>query len=680
MHTEAWTPILAMMLQVGLIIGLARLFSWSMRRLGQPAVVAEIMAGIALGPSLLGWLWPEGMQAVFRPESLPLLSTVSEFGLVLFMFLVGMEFDPRLMQGRGRSSAFISTAGIVVPFSLGFLLAGWLFPDYAGQGAAFLAFALFMGAAMSVTAFPVLARILAERRLVQSKVGAVSLASAAVGDVAAWCILAFVISVARAEGTDGALVTTVLSAAYIAVMLWVVRPLLKRLDSRAGEVASQNLLAAATLLLLASATVTELIGIHALFGGFLLGAVMPREGGLTTTLVARMEDLIVVVILPLFFAFSGLRTEIGLVGTSRDLLVCGLVVLVASIGKFGGTALAAKLVGMSGREAGAIGILMNTRGLMELIVLNIGLDLGVLNPQMFTIMVIMALLTTVAASPLLEWVYPHTAREEAILVPPRRPPSVLLCVSDQSIAPAMVVLASSLAGRDPRRVVALHVLPADRPSVYLRAGPEATAGRLLSRVRNLGRRLGTEIHVMSTVSSEPAREIERVAEIERPELVLLGAHRPVWGRSPFGGVVQEVMRRVTSPVGLLVDNGLGALRRVLAVVNHSLAGAAAADVADRLAKNERIELTRIDLSADGAVVRPVGEPPLRQPLPSEAGNLLESLQVLLSGKRLGDFDLVVVGIGAGGPAGRPPPGVEELVRGCPTSVLFVRAPAGDPVS
>ncbi len=219
----------------------------------------------------------------------------------------------------------------------------------------------------------------------QSKVGTVSLASAAVGDVAAWCILASVISVARAEGSGGALVTSLLSAVYIAVMWWFVRPLLKRLDSRAGEVASQNLLAAATLLLLASAAITELIGIHALFGGFLLGAVMPREGGLTTTLVARMEDFIVVVILPLFFAFSGLRTEIGLLGSSRDLLVCGLVVLVASVGKFGGTALAARLVGISGRESGAIGVLMNTRGLMELIVLNIGLDLGVLSPQMFTI-------------------------------------------------------------------------------------------------------------------------------------------------------------------------------------------------------------------------------------------------------------------------------------------------------
>lgn len=674
MYTEAWTPILAMMLQVGLIVGLARLFSWSMRGLGQPAVVAEIMAGIALGPSLLGWLWPEGMQAVFPPESLPLLSTVSEFGLVLFMFLVGMEFDPRLMQGRGRSSAFISTAGIVFPFGLGCLLAGWIFPDYAGQNATFTAFALFMGAAMSVTAFPVLARILAERRLVQSKVGAVSLASAAVGDVAAWCILAFVISVARAEGAGSAVVTTVLAAAYIAVMLTAVRPLLRRLDSRAGDVASQNLLAAATLLLLASATVTELIGIHALFGGFLLGAVMPREGGLTASLVARMEDLIVVVILPLFFAFSGLRTEIGRLGAQQDLLVCGLVVLLASIGKFGGTALAARLVGMSGREAGAIGILMNTRGLMELIVLNIGLDLGVLNPQMFTIMVIMALLTTVAASPLLEWIYPRTAREEAIVAPLRRPPAVLLCVSDQSIAPAMVVLASALAGQGSRRVVALHVLPAERPSVYLRAGPEATAGRLLWRVRRLGRRLGRDFHLVSTVSSEPAREIERVAELELPELVLLGAHRPVWGRSPFGGVVQEVLRRVKSPVGLLVDNGLGTLRRVLAVVNHS----AAADVAHRLAKSERIELTRIDLSSDGAVVRPVGEPPLRRPLPSETADLLENLRVLLSGQRLKDFDLVVVGIGASGPAGRPPAGMEELVRDCPASILFVRAPAGGP--
>ncbi len=251
-------------------------------------------------------------------------------------------------------------------------------------------------------------------------------------------------------------------------------------------------------------------------------------------------------------------------------------------------------------------------------------------------------------------------------------------MSDQSIAPAMVLLASALAGRGPRRLVALHVLPADRPSVYLRAGPEAAAGELLSRVRTLGRRLGTEIHVLLTVAADPAREIERVAESELPELVLLGAHRPVWGRSPSGGVVQEVMRRVKSPVGLLVDNGLGALRRVLVVVNHSRAGAAAADIADRLGRNGGLDLTRIDLSEDLAVVRLPGEPPLRRPLEPPAADRPEDLGKLLPERTLRDFDLVVLGMGTGGDAGagRPAPEIEEWVRDCPTSVLFVRAPAG----
>jgi Kef-type K+ transport system membrane component KefB len=678
MQPEASTPILNLILQAGLIIGLARGLGLLIRRIDQPVVVAEIMAGIALGPSLLGWFWPDAMTAVFPAHSLPLLATVSEFGLVLFMFLVGLEFDPRLIRGRGRASVLISGTSMIVPFVLGVILADFLHQRYAPELASPLAFALFMGAAMSITAFPVLARILAERRLVSSRVGSISLACAAIGDVTAWCILAFVISIARAEELSGALVTTTLAAAYIVFMLMVVRPVLRRLDARAGMVASQSLLAVATLLLLASAAITELIGIHALFGGFLLGAVMPREGGLTTTLVARMEDLVVVVLLPLFFAFSGLRTAIGSLSDPRDWAVCGLVVLVALLGKFGGSTAAARISGMNWRESGAIGVLMNTRGLMELIVLNIGLDLGVLSPEMFTIMVIMALVTTVMTTPLLERIYPRSEMrrevERAAAVQEVRP-TVLLCVSDTAIAPAMVVLGKALTGRGVRRLAALHVLPSDRPSVYLRAERGAAGGKMMSRIRALGRRFGTEIQSISTVSAEPAPEICRVAEVERAELLVLGAHRPVLGRSAFGGVVQEVMRRATVPTGLLVDRGLGRLRRVLVATDESSAGGVAEELALRFGENESLEVTRVEVDGDIAILRRPLEPAQRLPI-TPAGTLADRLAAVFPARKRRDFDLLVLGFARNGEleSGRPSADLEKFIQECPVSVLFIHAP------
>jgi Kef-type K+ transport system membrane component KefB/nucleotide-binding universal stress UspA family protein len=675
---EASTPILNLMLQAGLIIALARGLGILIRRVDQPVVVAEIMAGIALGPSLLGWIWPGAMTAVFPIHSLPLLATVSEFGLVLFMFLVGLEFDPRLIRGHGRKSVLISNTSIIVPFVLGIALAYFLYEAYAPETASPLAFALFMGAAMSITAFPVLARILAERQLVSSRVGAISLACAAIGDVTAWCILAFVISIARAEALSGALITTVLAGAYIVFMLVVVRPVLHRLDSRAGRVASQSLLAAATLMLLASAAVTELIGIHALFGGFLLGAVMPREGGLTATLVTRMEDLVVVVLLPLFFAFSGLRTAIGTLDDPRDWAVCGLVVLVAMVGKFGGSTAAARVSGLDWRESGAIGILMNTRGLMELIVLNIGLDLGVLSPQMFTMMVVMALVTTVMTTPLLERLYPRyemrREMERAVPVAEARP-TVMLCVSDAAIAPAMVVLGVALTGRETRRLAALHVLPSDRPSVYLSAAPEVAAGRMMSRVRTLARRLGADIEGLSAVSAQPALEICRTAEVERVELLVLGAHRPVLGRSVFGGVVQEVMRRATVPSGLLVDRGLGRLRRVISATDESASGAVAAELALRLGGDDTIEVTRIEEDGDGVLLRRPDEPAQRFSVtPGEAP--AKWLKEALPARKLRRYDLLVLGFGDNGgmESGRPGSDLEKFIEECPVSVLFIHAP------
>jgi Kef-type K+ transport system membrane component KefB len=331
------------------------------------------------------------------------------------MFLVGLELDLKLLKGRAYASVAISLTSIVFPFLLGLGVAAWLYRSYSSPSAPLPAFLLFMGAAMSVTAFPVLARILSERGLTGSRVGAISLACAAVDDVSAWCMLAMVVAVTRAHGFGQGLATCALSMLFIAGMLGLVKPLMNWIDAvRAKRNGLTPTVIASTLgMLLLSSGVSEVIGIHALFGAFLFGVIVPRSNLWAQTLAERLETIAVVLLMPLFFAFSGLRTNIGLLGQPAAWIATVVLILCATVGKFGGSVIAARVTGLRWREASAVGILMNTRGLVELVVLNVGMDLGVISGTMFTMLVIMALVTTAATTPILRWVYPdrEMARE-----------------------------------------------------------------------------------------------------------------------------------------------------------------------------------------------------------------------------------------------------------------------------
>lgn len=403
------TSLALLLAQIATILLVSRGLGLLLRPLGQPLVIAEMLAGIALGPSLFGALFPGASAALFPAPSLATLKTLSQLGLVLFMFLVGLELDPKLLRGRQRASVMISHSSIVLPFVLGAGAAWWLYAAYAPKGVAFLPFALFLGTAMSVTAFPVLARILDERGLLRSRIGAIAIACAAVDDVTAWCLLAFVVAMARSHGLLDALPTIGLSLAFTLAMLLLARPVLQRLAERVQHKRGSltpGVVAAVLFLLLLSSALTELIGIHALFGAFVFGAVLPKDSGLSKALASKLESVAVLLLLPLFFAFSGLRTRIGLVNGAGQWLVVAALIGLATLGKFGGSALAARLTGLRWREASAIGVLMNTRGLMELIVLNVGMDLGVISPTLFAMLVLMALVTTIATTPILRWVYP----------------------------------------------------------------------------------------------------------------------------------------------------------------------------------------------------------------------------------------------------------------------------------
>jgi Kef-type K+ transport system membrane component KefB len=415
--TGAAPDLLLLLAQIVVVLGTAAVAGRIMRAARQPRVVGEMVAGLVLGPSVLGALLPGVSAILFPPASLGFFGALSQIGLLLFMFLVGLELDLRVLRERGHLAVLTSHASITAPFLLGTALALLLYPRLSHAAVSFTGFALFLGAAMSVTAFPVLARILAERGLVRTRLGAVALACAAVDDVTAWCILAVVVVIVRAASPTVPLWLTVGgTVAYGAFMITVGRRALLALTRRAtlADASGQGLGAAVVLLVLGSAWITERLGVHALFGAFLAGAVMPRDPRLVRDVRDRFGDLVVVLFLPLFFAFTGLRTRIDLIRGAELWGWCALIVVVAIAGKVGGSAVAARAGGMSWREATALGLLLNTRGLMELVILNVGLDIGVISPELFAMLVVMALATTLMTTPLLSWVSPATVGEQSV--------------------------------------------------------------------------------------------------------------------------------------------------------------------------------------------------------------------------------------------------------------------------
>ena len=384
------------------IILVARGLGSIFRRIGQPPVMGEIIGGILLGPSLLGRVAPDAYAFLLPPSVAPHLGVLAQVGVILYMFLVGLHLDTGLLRSRTEASIAISHTSILAPFLLGSGLALVLFGKWAAPGVPFPVFALFLGVSMSVTAFPVLARILTDRNMHKSGLGSLALACAAVDDVTAWCLLALVVGVARSD-PGHVLVTMALTAAFIGILYFLVRPVARRFVHRRGKAPerSQGTLAVACVALLVCALATESIGIHALFGAFLLGALIPHDSQVARDIHAKLEDAVVVLLLPVFFAFTGMRTQMGLLSGPAEWIACAAIILVASAGKFGGSLVAARVTGSSWREAAAIGVLMNTRGLMGLIVLNVGLDLGVLSPALFAMFVLMAVVTTLATTPIL---------------------------------------------------------------------------------------------------------------------------------------------------------------------------------------------------------------------------------------------------------------------------------------
>ena len=395
--------LLHVLLALSVVIVTARAMGAVFKFVGQPPVIGEVVGGILLGPSFLGRVAPETYSFLLPPSAAPFLGIIAQLGVIFYMFVVGLELDLKVLRRSGHSTLAISHASIVVPFLLGAWLAMPLFTRYAPPGVSFTSFSLFIGVSMSITAFPVLARILTDKGINKTRMGTIALTCAAVDDVTAWCLLAFVVSIVQAK-LGGAVITLVLTLIYIAAMFFIAGPLVRRLVPwlEKFDTLTEGGVAIFFVGLLLSALATEFIGIHAIFGAFLLGAITPHNSRVAKELTDRIEDLVRIMFLPAFFAFTGMRTEIGLLSSQEDWILCGYLILVASVGKFGGSLVAARLTGLGWRDSAALGILMNTRGLVELIVLNLGLDFVVIGPELFTMLVIMALVTTFMTSPILQ--------------------------------------------------------------------------------------------------------------------------------------------------------------------------------------------------------------------------------------------------------------------------------------
>ncbi len=549
-------PLAILLLQIITIIIVARSFGWIFRKIGQPSVIGEIIAGIFLGPSVVGMYFPHYSAILFPTESLGNLQFLSQIGLILFMFVIGMELDLKVLKNKANDAVVISHASIVIPFALGMGLSYFIYQDkmFTPKGVDFLSFSLFMGIAMSITAFPVLARIVQERGIHKTKLGTIVITCAAADDITAWCILAAVIAIVKAGTFASSMYIILMAAVYVLMMLFVVKPFLKKIGDlyATRENLSKPVVAIFLLTLIISSYLTEIIGIHALFGAFMTGAIMPDITKIRKIIIEKIEDVALILLLPLFFVFTGLRTQIGLINDVYLWKITGLIITVAVVGKFFGSALAAKFVGQNWRDSLTIGALMNTRGLMELVVLNIGYDLGVLSTEIFTMMVIMALVTTFMTGPAIDIINFIFKRKE-VLIPneiiENAKFKILISFGNNEKGKSLLRLANSFVKKqkDNSNITALHLSLSDEVHSYnLEEYENETFEPILAESKVLNQEITTIFK--ATVDIE--NDIADIASRGDFDLVLVGLGKSIFEGSLLGKVL-GFTTRIINPDRLL---------------------------------------------------------------------------------------------------------------------------------
>ena len=622
-------PLAILLAQIITIILVARVFGWIFKKIGQPSVIGEIIAGIVLGPSLLGLYFPEFSGALFPAESLGNLKFLSQIGLILFMFVIGMELDLKVLKNKANEAVVISHASIVIPFTLGIGLAYFVYDQFAPAGVKFLSFSLFMGIALSITAFPVLARIVQERGIHKTKLGSIVITCAAADDITAWCILAVVIAIVKAGTFVSSLYIIMLAVLYVIAMIYIVKPFLKRIGDLYGSKDSivKPIVAIFFLVLIISSYATEVIGIHALFGAFMAGAIMPDVPKFRTIFIEKVEDVALILLLPLFFVFTGLKTEIGLLNDPYLWKVTGFIILVAVVGKFVGSALAAKFVGQNWRDSLTIGALMNTRGLMELIVLNIGLELKVLTPQVFTMMVIMALVTTFMTGPALDFInFIFKNKDSSVVVEGINDKKfrILISFGNNEKGKSLLRLANSFIKKQKNQssVTVMHLSLSDEVHTFNLEDKEKNSFDPIVEESQL---LKQEITTIFKSTIDIESEIAEVANQGEYDLLLVGLGKSIFEgtilgkvigfttriinpdrlidkftgkeglfeNSPFDERTRQIISRTKMPMGILIDKDLHQIESVFIPI-FSTEDAFLLDYVQKLIYNNNTKIDFLD--------------------------------------------------------------------------------------
>ena len=624
-------PLAILLAQIITIILVARFFGWVFKKIGQPSVIGEIIAGIVLGPSLLGMYFPGFSAALFPVESLGNLKFLSQIGLILFMFVIGMELDMKVLKNKASEAVVISHASIVIPFALGIGLAYFVYDQFAPQGVKFLSFSLFMGIALSITAFPVLARIVQERGIHKTKLGAIVITCAAADDITAWCILAVVIAIVKAGTFVSSLYIILLAIVYVLAMIFIVKPFLKRIGDLYGTKDSivKPVVAIFFLVLIISSYATEVIGIHALFGAFMAGAIMPDVPKFRTIFIEKVEDVALILLLPLFFVFTGLKTELGLLNDPYLWKVTGFIILVAVVGKFLGSAFAAKFVGQSWRDSLTIGALMNTRGLMELIVLNIGLELKVLTPEVFTMMVIMALVTTFMTGPALDLInFIFKTKDGVEIMEPTNLHKyrILISFGNNEKGKSLLRLANSLINRQKAQssITVMHLSLSDEVHSFNLDHKEKNSFYPIVEESKL---LKQDIETIFKSTQDIETEIADVANQGDYDLLLIGLGKSIFEgtilgkvigfttriinpdrlidkftgkeglfeNSPFDERTRQIISKTKMPIGILIDKDLQQINHVFIPI-FSAEDAFLIEYAQKLIYNNSAEIIFLDVN------------------------------------------------------------------------------------
>ena len=622
-------PLALLLFQIITIVLVARIFGWIFRKIGQPSVIGEIIAGIVLGPSLFGLYFPDMKEALFPVASLGNLQLLSQIGLILFMFVIGMELDLKVLKNKANEAVVISHASIVIPFALGIGLSYYIYHQFAPEGVEFLSFSLFMGIAMSITAFPVLARIVQERGIHKTRLGTIVITCAAADDITAWCLLAVVIAIVKAGSFVSSLYVIGLALLYVLAMLLIVKPFLKRVGDLYAKKSNikKSVVAIFLLTLIVSAYLSEIIGIHALFGAFMMGAIMPDISKFRNIFIEKVEDVSVILLLPLFFVFTGLRTEIGLINDIYLWKVTGCIIAVAVVGKFFGSALAARFVGQNWRDSLTIGALMNTRGLMELVVLNIGYELGVLSPKVFTMMVIMALVTTFMTGPALDLINFIFKTKDVIIpseVKKNSDFNILISFGNNEKGKSLLRLANSFIKKETEtaNITAMHLTMSDDMHSYnLEEYETLTFEPMVKESKKLEQKITT----IFKATNDMETDIADIAYQGKYDLVLVGLGKSIFEgtllgkvlgfttriinpdrlldkftgkeglfeNSPFDDRTRLIISKTKTPLGILIDKDIQKIDRVFVGI-FSVGDVFLIDYAQKLIYNNNSHVTLLD--------------------------------------------------------------------------------------